>query len=76
MGGHPPHGQGPGGFLGPYCAASNGAAPVAENRQEVGANLGGNNKGGSGFLDNGGVYLEKSEHGRAVHCYSIASGTV
>ena len=42
----------------------------------MGVHLGGDSKGGGRFQDDGGVNLANSEHGRAVHCYAIASGSV
>ena len=41
VGGYPPHGTGPGGFLGPGDVATDGAAPTEEARWEVGVHLGG-----------------------------------
>ena len=76
MGGHPPLEQGPGGVPGPGGAAFDEKATTAENRREVGVHLDGNGKGGGGFSDDGGIHSAKAEHGRAVHCYAIASGPV
>ena len=76
MVGHPPHGKGPGGGLGPGGLVSDAAAPEAENIQEVGVHLGGDGWRGGGFPYDGGVHLEKVEHGRAVHFYVIDYGPV
>ena len=76
MGGRPPHGQGLGRVPGLGGAASNRAAPVAENILEVGVHLISNDKGGGRVIDNGGVNSAKAEHGRTIHCYAISSGPV
>ena len=73
MGGHPPHGKGPGGVPGPGGADFDGADPAATCRREVGVHHSSNGKGGGRFRDDRGVHSEKSEHGRAVHFYVIAS---
>ena len=64
MGGHPSHGQGPGGV-------SNGTAPAEDTGWKVDIHLGGGDKGGGGILDDGGVHQAAAEHGRIVHCYMI-----
>ena len=40
---------------------------MAEKLQEVGVHLGNNGNGRGGVLDNGGVHLETTEHGRTVN---------
>ena len=55
MGGHPPHGNGPGGVSDSGGERSDGTAPVEENGQDVKIHHGGGGKGGGGFLDNGGI---------------------
>ena len=42
----------------------------------MGIDLGGGGKRGGGFQGDGGIYLEKEEHGCAVHSYSIDYGPV
>ena len=48
MGGHPPHGIGPGGFTGTGGAAADGADPAAEAEREVRVHLGGGGKSEGG----------------------------
>ena len=50
--------------------------PAAADRQEMVIRLGGGVKGGGGIRGNRRVHLEKAEHGRAVHSYTIAYGDV
>ena len=49
---------------------------MVENIREVEVHLSDSGKGVGGVPDYGGVHLEKSEHGHAVHSCVIASGHV
>ena len=73
MFGYPPHGPGQGGVPGPGGANINMEAPAAAGRWEVGIHPVRGGKGGCGIRGDGGVHLEKTEHGCAVHCYAISS---
>ena len=55
LGGHPPHGQGPGGVSDPSGETADGAVPVEYNVLEVEIHLFGGGKGGGGVLDDGGI---------------------
>ena len=46
-------------------------APTDRAWQKMGVHLGYGGKRGGGFRGNGGIYLDKAEHGCAVHSYAI-----
>ena len=55
LGGHPPHGHGPGEVSEPGGKTADGTASIEDNRRDVEIHLGGIDKGGGGFLDDGGI---------------------
>ena len=65
--------EGPGGVPGTGDVTAGGAAPAAENSQEVGVHHVESSgvKGGGGVPDNGVVHLATTEHGFTVHCCVI-----
>ena len=56
LGGHTPHGQGPGGVSGPGGKTADRTAPTEETEQEVDIHLGGKDTGGGGVLDDGVIH--------------------
>ena len=66
----PPHGQGPGGFLGPGGKTTYGTAPVEDTGQEVDIHLGNDGTGRGRVLENGGIHQADPEHSRIVHCFA------
>ena len=71
MGGHPPHGQVPGGVSDPGGYMADRMAPAEETGQEVEIHLGGGGKGGGKIFENEGVYQLAAEHGCIVLFYAI-----
>ena len=51
-------------------------APTETEWRKMGIDIGGGGKRGGGFRGDGGIFLEKAEHGHAVHSYSINYGPV
>ena len=73
-GGYPPHMMGPWRFPGPGGTDTDMAAPTLEVRQEVGVHLSGGGKTGGNDWADGDIHSAKPEYGRAVYCYTFASG--
>ena len=48
-------------------------APAEKAWRKMGVHLGGGGNRGGGFRGNGGINLDKAEHGCAVHSYTIDS---
>ena len=48
-----------------------GTAPAEDNGWDIEIHLSSGGKGGSGFLDDGGIRQAAPEHGRTVYCYAI-----
>ena len=71
LGGHPPHGQVPGGVSYPGGETADRTAPTEDNVRDVLIHLGGGGKGGDGVLDDGGIRQAEPEHGRTVYRYTI-----
>ena len=71
LGGHPLHGNGPGGVSDPGDKTADGTAPAEDNGRNVEIHLGGGGKGGGGFLDDGGIRQAAPEHGHTVYRYAI-----
>ena len=67
------HGTGPGVFLRPGGAATDGVATTAEVRQDMGLHLGGGGDRGGGVRADGDLNSAKSEYGRAVYCNATNS---
>ena len=71
VGGHPSHGQFPGGVSGQGVKKDERTAPAEDTEWEVEIQLGGDGTGGGGDLGGGGIHQASSEHVRTVHCYVI-----
>ena len=71
LGGHLPHGHGPGGVSDPCGKMADGTAPTEDNRRDVEIHPGGGGKGGGGFLDDGGIGQAAPEHGHILYRYAI-----
>ena len=68
--------MGTGEFPGPGGETINREAHAATERWNMGIHFGSGGKRGGGIRGNRRIHSEKAEHGRAVHIYAIASGTV
>ena len=74
LGVHTLHGTGPGVVPGPGGVTVYREAPAETERRKIGVHLGGGGKGGGGVQGDGGINLEKAEHGHTVHSYTIDNG--
>ena len=71
LGGHHPHGKGPGGFSGTCDETADGAAPAVETLWEVDVHLDGYGNGGGGVPADGGIHSAMPEHSCTVNHYAI-----